>query len=130
MKKLILSLFFLLPLMVFSQIKNQEVLEYAEQMPEFPGGVDSLMKFMSQNIHWPKDLDAEVKPPVIVFVGFIVDAEGHMSDPYLVKQSYDAFNNEAIRVIKLMQTITWKPGLQKGNPVRVKYVLPIRFDSL
>ena len=129
MRNLILSILFLFPFLVYSQNNTEKVFDYAEQMPEFPGGIDSLTKFLSHNIQWPKELGADVKPPVVVFVGFVVDSKGGVSETYLVKESYEAFNAEALRVMNLFKAIPWKPGMQSGKPVSVRYVLPIRFEA-
>ena len=83
---------------------EEEIFMVVEQMPEFPGGMAELMKFLSKNIKYP--------------TGSIVDPVVMRSvDPYLDK--------EALRVISTMPK--WKPGMQRGKAVRVKYTVPVTF---
>ncbi|WP_243345512.1 energy transducer TonB [Parabacteroides sp. FAFU027] len=95
-----------------------------EEMPEFPGGTDSLMKFLSKNIIYPKEA-IEKKVEGMVICSFIINKRGHVSDIQITRSVNPLLDAEAVRVIKIMPK--WKPGKQVGKPTSVKYTLPIRF---
>lgn len=95
------------------------------QQPEFPGGVQGLGQFLSQNLSYPvsaQKAGAQGK----VFVSFVVCTDGSLCDYEVVKRVQPDLDQEAVRVIKKMSG-KWKPGLQRGQKVRVKYNLPINF---
>ena len=98
--------------------------EVVEQMPKFPGGDAELMKFFSENMKYPKDAQ-EAKKQGRVVVTFVVDADGQVVEPSVVKSVYPSLDEEALRVIGLMPK--WTPGMQKGKAVRVKYTVPVTF---
>ncbi len=101
-----------------------KVFDVVEQMPEFPGGTQELMQFLYSNIKYPKDaMDADMQGRVLVT--FVVNADGQVVEPQVVKGVCPSLDAEAIRVIKAMPK--WKPGMQKGHAVRVKYTIPISF---
>jgi TonB family protein len=103
----------------------EKVYVYAEQMPEFPGGQDSLMHFLSGNIRYPAEAFKNNQSG-ISYISFVVDTLGRITDPQTVKSAAPALDAEAIRVISTMPN--WKPGKQNGRNVRVKFTLPIRFQ--
>ena len=96
-----------------------------EQMPEYPGGMKALMSYLSENIKYP----AECKQKGIqgrVIIQFVVKADGSL-DNFKVLRSVDPLlDAEAIRVAKSMQN--WKPGMQKGKAVDVKFTIPVTFS--
>jgi periplasmic protein TonB len=95
-----------------------------EQAAEFPGGVAAMMKFLQKNIKYPasaKRMGIEGR----VFVKFIVDKEGGISNMEIVKGINADLDKEAMRVIKLMPP--WKPGKQNGRAVKSQFVLPVYF---
>jgi periplasmic protein TonB len=96
----------------------------AEQMPEFPGGVEELMKFLGKKTKYPS-LALKMNTQGTVFVGFIVSKEGRINEVTIVKGLSKECDDEAMRVIQSMPD--WKPGKQNGRTVSVKYVLPIKF---
>jgi TonB family protein len=100
-----------------------QVYTVVEQMPEFPGGVEAMMKYLGENVHYPKEA-LERQKVGTVFVQFIVNPDGSISNAQTLKGA-EGFNEEAIRVIQTMPS--WKPGKQNGKAVPVKYVLPIKF---
>jgi len=104
--------------------KDQKVYEEVEEMPEFPGGMEALMKYLSTNIKYPKDA-VKQKIEGRVMVTFIVDTDGSISDVKTVKTVYPSIDKESVRVVKKMPK--WKPGKKDGRPVRVQYALPIVF---
>ena len=98
--------------------------DVVEDMPEFPGGVAEMMKFLSTNIKYPA---SALKDSIVgrVVVSFIVEKDGSVSSPKIQKHVTDDLDAEAVRVIELMPK--WKPGRQNGREVRVKYTIPITF---
>ena len=95
-----------------------------EVMPEFPGGEGKLLQFIAENIHLPKCVtSATVKGRSII--EFVVEKDGTVSDFKVVRSLSKECDEEAIRVLKTMPK--WKPGRERGKPVRVKYTVPVQF---
>ena len=106
------------------KIANDKVLEKAEVMPQFPGGDQAMMKFVAENVQYPQEArDKEISGRVMV--GFIVEKDGSVNEVKVVKGIGGGCDEEAVRVVKAMPK--WKPGKQKGKPVRVHYTLPLTF---
>mgnify|MGYP000020582855 CR=1 FL=1 len=105
---------------------EQQVHQFVEVMPEYPGGVDSLMDFLKTNVQYPK-MEKEMGIEGVVVVQFIVEKTGELSNFKIVKpvKGGPNFDKEVLRVMRLMQN--WTPGTQQGRPVRVQYHLPVRF---
>lgn len=96
------------------------------QQPEFPGGLQGLGQFLSQNLRYPIDAQkAGVQGRV--FVSFVVCTDGTLCDYEVLKSVSPSVDQEAVRVVKAMSG-RWKPGYQRGEAVRVKYNLPINFS--
>ena len=104
--------------------KNQKVFYIVEQMPEYPGGQAALFEFISKNVKYPEDA-VKKKVEGKVFVTFVVDTDGKITDVSLLRKVFPSLDAEAIRVISAMPN--WIPGKQKGQVVRVKYTVPIMF---
>ena len=104
--------------------KNQKVFDIVEQMPEYPGGQAALIEYISNNVKYPDDA-AKKKVEGKVFVTFVVDTDGKITDVSLLRKVFPSLDAEAIRVISGMPN--WIPGKQKGQVVRVKYTVPIMF---
>ena len=102
----------------------EKVFDVVEQMPEFPGGMEALMQFLMENVRYPESASKEGKQGRVL-VQFIVESDGSISNAKVVKKVSDDLDSEAIRVVGAMPK--WKPGMQKGKPVRVKFTLPITF---
>ncbi len=101
-----------------------EVYTIVEQMPEFPGGEAELLGFISRNIHYPE----EAKKDGIqgrVFIGFVIEEDGSVSNVRNLRGVDSELDAEAMRVVESMPK--WKPGMQRGQAVRVSYILPIVF---
>lgn len=96
-----------------------------EQMPEYPGGEDARIKFMVENIKYPEEARKNGVQGM-VYVSFEVDKDGKISNIKTLRGIGSGCDEEAERVISLMPA--WKPGLQKGKPVRVQFNMPIRFS--
>jgi TonB family protein len=104
------------------QEDKNKVYYFVQQMPEFPGGNDSLLTFVSKNLKWP-NTEADVQGKVIC--RFIVNTDGTISDIEVIRSIEPHFDAEAIRVIKSFPKFI--PGKQNGKPVRTYYVFPIAF---
>lgn len=104
--------------------KEDTVYQIAEEMPKFPGGEQAMMKFVAENINYPQEAkDKEIAGRV--FVSFVVEKDGSVSNVKVVRGIGGGCDEEAARVIKGMPK--WKPGMQKGKPVRVNYMMPVFF---
>lgn len=105
-------------------VKDTTVFQVVEVMPEFPGGQQELMKFLSSNVKYPQ-IAFENGTQGRVIVGFIVRSDGSITD-IEVKRGVDPYlDKEAIRVLSTMPK--WKPGTQRGKTVNVKYTVPVTF---
>jgi protein TonB len=93
-------------------------------LPQFQGGVSALMEFLSRRITYPVAMQKSHLEGK-VFVGFIVNKEGSVTDVKVIRGVSPEFDEEAIRVAKSMPK--WNPGMQDGEKVKVHYVLPIVF---
>ena len=104
--------------------ESKKVYESVEQMPEFPGGVEGLMRYLQQNVQYPPTaIKNNVQGRVIV--QFIIDETGQVGDVKVVRSVSEEVDAEAVRVIKSMPK--FEPGRQGGEPVSVWYTLPIAF---
>ena len=104
------------------------IYDYCEEMPEFPGGIDKMLQFIADSIHQPQCVvDGKVKGRCVAEI--IVEKDGSLSEIKIVRSLYNDLHREcdaeALRVLKSMPR--WKPGRQRGKPVRVKYVLYVQF---
>jgi TonB family protein len=126
MKPLILfSLLFLLTSNLVLAQNTDDVFVIVEKMPEYPGGTQEMYKFISENIRYPQ-MEKEDGIQGQVVVSFIVEKNGELSSAKILRGVSPALDNEAIKVVNLMPA--WNPGLQRGEPVRVMFNLPIRFS--
>ena len=104
--------------------EKDSVYNIVEQMPEFLGGTNALLKYVANNIHYPeKAKDAGIEGRV--FIGFVIRKDGSVSDVKVMKGIGGGCDEEAVRVINSMPK--WTPGRQKGEPVNVNYSMPINF---
>ena len=106
------------------KVDNDSIYQIVEVMPEFPGGTSEMMTYLSGNIKYPE----EAKEKGIsgrVFLSFVIEKDGAVSNVKVAKGIGKECDDEAVRVVKAMPK--WKPGLIKGKPARVSYMLPIFF---
>lgn len=102
-----------------------DVLEVAAVMPEFPGGAQELMKFISANIEYPEIAQGDMGQGRVI-VRFIVDKEGNIIQPKVVRSVDPYLDKEALRIVGLMPK--WKPGeLDDGTKVAVRFTIPVMF---
>lgn len=101
-----------------------EVFQFVEQMPEFPGGDNELMRYIRTNIHYPavaKENGIEGK----VIINFIINKDGKITGAHVVRGIGGGCDEEALRVIRHMPA--WKPGMQNGKAVNTALNLPVTF---
>jgi len=106
------------------EVAEQEIFTVVESMPEFPGGMGQLMKYLAENIKYPP-LAKESGIQGRVFINFVVEPDGSISNVKVLRGIGGGCDEEAVRVVEAMPK--WKPGKQRGKPVRVSYNLPVKF---
>ncbi len=106
------------------EVVEQEIFQIVEEMPAFPGGEQKLMEYVGKNIKYPQ-IARESGIQGRVFVGFVVEPDGSVSNVKLLRGIGGGCDEEAMRVIKNMPK--WKPGKQRGKAVRVSYQIPVMF---
>ena len=105
--------------------EEEVVFVVVESMPEFPGGQQALFRFLSENVKYPV-IAQENGIQGRVICQFVVNKDGSIVDVEVARSGGDpSLDKEAVRVIKSMPK--WKPGKQRGKPVRVKYTVPVNF---
>ena len=103
---------------------SDEIFQVVEQMPEFPGGMEALLAYLGKNIKYPVSAqENNIQGRSIVEI--IVNKDGSISNPKIIKSLDPDCDKEAIRVIMTMPR--WNPGKQRGKDVRVKYTIPVTF---
>ena len=125
------ALLIILPAFSFAQTQQDILLSEepgvmvtSEKMPEYPGGQEAMMKFLSKNIQYPASA-LENNKQGVVYVQFVVDIDGSITNTKVIR-GFDAdCDAEALRVVNLMPN--WTPGEQDGKKVKVRFNLPIRF---
>ena len=100
------------------------IFDVVEQMPEYPGGMPAMMEFISKNIKYPAAAQ-QAKIQGRVTIQFIVNTEGNIINPRVLRSADPLLDAEAIRLTTIMPK--WKPGMQRGQAVNVKYTVPIMF---
>ncbi|MFN0188716.1 MAG: energy transducer TonB [Bacteroidia bacterium] len=130
MKKLLFILMFSLPFAGFAQQlperdpSDENVFIAVETMPEFPGGTTAMMEYLSNSVKYPSDALA-VKITGKVFVSFVINEKGKVTDVKVLRGIGTSCDKEAVRVVSEMPD--WKPGIQNDETVKVKYTLPVVF---
>jgi TonB family protein len=112
------------PITIVAKHTDDKVYILVDVMPEFKGGTEALMKYLGNNVKYPKEAK-ENKIEGKVLIGFIIDTKGNIKEVNIIKTADELLDAEAVRVIKTMPK--WKPGKQDGKKVNVKFVLPIAF---
>ena len=106
------------------EVAEAEIFTVVESMPEFPGGMGELMKYLGTTIKYPP-LAKESGIQGRVFINFVVEPNGAISNVKVLRGIGGGCDEEAVRVVEAMPN--WKPGKQRGKPVRVSYNLPVKF---
>lgn len=104
---------------------EEEIFTVVENDPEFPGGMEALYKYLAQNIKYPQ-LARDNNITGKVYVTFVVERDGSIANPKVLRDIGGGCGAEAIRVIKSMPK--WTPGKQRGKAVRVQFNLPVNFS--
>ena len=112
------------PEVVEEEVVEQEIFQIVEEMPAFPGGEQKLMEYVGKNIKYPQ-IARETGVQGRVYVNFVVEPDGSVSNVSVLRGIGGGCDEEAIRVVKSMPK--WKPGKQRGKAVRVSYMLPVNF---
>ncbi|WP_159517568.1 energy transducer TonB [Sunxiuqinia indica] len=103
---------------------KEEIVLIPDEMPEFPGGMKALLKFIANTVDYPS-VAQETGIQGRVFVNFVVNADGQVSDARIIRGVDSSLDREALRVVNKMPR--WSPGKQGGHAVRVSYNVPINF---
>ena len=112
------------PEVVEEEVVEQEIFQIVEEMPSFPGGEGKLLEYVAKNIKYPQ-IARETGIQGRVFVGFVVEPDGSVSNVKILRGIGGGCDEEAMRVIKSLPK--WKPGKQRGKAVRVSYQIPVMF---
>lgn len=104
--------------------KEEKIFVVVENQPQFPGGEKARMRYLRNNIEYPQ-LARESGIEGTVYVTFVVEKDGSITDVRVLRGIGGGCDKEAIRVVKEMPK--WEPGKQRGKPVRVQFNMPIRF---
>lgn len=102
----------------------QPIFTVVEKMPDFPGGQTALLQYLSKSIKYPV-IAQENGIQGRVTCSFVVNRDGSIVDAQVLRGVDPSLDKEALRVINSMPK--WKPGEQRGKPVRVKYTVPVTF---
>ena len=104
---------------------DESVFEVVEQMPEFPdGGMAGLMEYFKKNLRYPEEAKKAGTQGRVV-VQFLINKNGAISDASVLRSVDRLLDAEAVRLVRSMPK--WKPGMQKGKEVTVKYTVPVLF---
>ena len=120
---LIPFLAFIMPVSISAQTE-EPIYVVVDQMPEFPGGPNGLGNFIRSNQAYPREA-LDNKTEGIVIASFIVEKDGKVSTPTIIKSLGFGCDEEVLRLIKMMPA--WKPGIKEGKEVRVKLNIPVEF---
>ncbi len=104
--------------------EEMQIFMVVESMPEYPGGEPALYKYLAENIKYPQ-MAKESGIQGRVFVTFVVEKDGRVTDVRVLRGIGGGCDEEAIRVVQNMPK--WTPGKQRGKSVRVQYNLPVKF---
>ncbi len=105
--------------------EEETIYNVVEDQPEFPGGMQALMKYLRDNIKYPS-ISRQNNSQGRAYISFVVNTDGSITDVEVMKGTGDVYlDKEAVRVVSGMPK--WKPGKQQGKTVRVKFTLPVMF---
>ena len=103
---------------------TDQVFQVVEVNPEFPGGMEALIKYLSENIKYPEQAKKD-KTQGKVYISFVVEKDGSVADAKVLRGIGGGCDEEALRVVNAMPK--WTPGKQRNTPVRVQFNLPVAF---
>ncbi len=103
---------------------NNLIFVRVETMPEYPGGMQALLKFVRENIKYPKEaVDKGIEGNV--YLKFVIEKTGEIGEVKTLRTPHELLTKEAIRVVKMLPK--FQPGMQRGEPVRVWFQMPVTF---
>ena len=108
----------------FAQEGTTKLFTVVEEMPSYPGGDTARIKFLVENIVYPKTAK-EKGIQGVVYISFVIDEKGQVEDVKVLRGIGGGCDEEAMRIVKLMPN--WIPGKSDGKNVRVQFNMPIRF---
>ncbi len=106
------------------EVAEAEIFSVVEESPQYPGGEDAWQKFLVENFRYP-EAAKEASVQGTVYVTFVVEKDGSITEPVVLRGIGAGCDEEALRVIKQMPR--WIPGKQRGKPVRVRFNIPVKF---
>ena len=110
---------------VEEEVVEEQVFQVVEEQPSFPGGMQALMKYLQENISYPR-ISRDNNSQGRSFIRFVVNTDGSINGVEVIKSSGDIYlDKEAVRVVSGMPK--WSPGKQAGKAVRVYFTLPVVF---
>ena len=106
-------------------VEPEVTYDKVEEMPEYPGGIRELLKFVKDNVKYPAEaIEKDIQGKVIL--QFVIEKDGNASSFKVLRSIHPLLDAEALRVVKLMPK--WTPGKVKGEAVRVRYTMPVAFS--
>jgi periplasmic protein TonB len=106
------------------EIAEDVIFTVVEDQPSFPGGEEARIRYLQENLRYPQ-MAREAGIQGTVFVTFVVERDGSVTDVRVIRGIGGGCDEEAVRVVRNMPR--WEPGRQRGQPVRVQFNMPIRF---
>ncbi len=106
------------------EVEEDVIFTVVEDQPGFPGGEEARIRFLQENLRYPQ-MAREAGIQGTVFVTFVVERDGSVTDVRVLRGIGGGCDEEAVRVVRNMPR--WEPGRQRGQPVRVQFNMPIRF---
>ena len=106
------------------QVEAEDEDTVVEVMPKFPGGDAELLKFIAKNVKYPQESQDKGEQGRVI-CSFVVTKDGTLTNYKVLRGISPALDQEAVRVLQMMPR--WTPGTQRGEPVAVKYTVPITF---
>jgi periplasmic protein TonB len=106
------------------EVEEDVIFTVVEDQPSFPGGEEARIRFLQENLRYPQ-MAREAGIQGTVFVTFVVERDGSVTDVRVLRGIGGGCDEEAVRVVRNMPR--WQPGRQRGQPVRVQFNMPIRF---
>jgi periplasmic protein TonB len=106
------------------EIAEDVIFTVVEDQPSFPGGEEARIRYLQENLRYPQ-MAREAGIQGTVFVTFVVERDGSVTDVRVIRGIGGGCDEEAVRVVRNMPR--WTPGRQRGQPVRVQFNMPIRF---
>ena len=103
-----------------------DIYSYVEEMPQFPGGDEAKLKFLQENLKFPKStLNNGIRGTI--YISFVVEKDGNISNIRILRGLQQEIDEEVMRVVQSFPK--WKPGKQRGRNVRVNFNMPIKINA-